>query len=179
MLCKYCNEEMQSWDEGYFSIEPTGFDESDVVCYNNKCPFYTEGFDHLMKTYTGDEGKKVSYRYMVDFYGNELTVLASVHDMPKDNNSTMEVFPNGGKQEKELCRFDLINSKCVQEVAEVLSKGAERYGEKNYLLIPSKNHIGRAINHLYKYLDGNRLENHLIHAICRLMFAYEIDKEKT
>lgn len=63
--------------------------------------------------------------------------------------------------------------------AEVAQYGAERYdekpGERNYVLIPTCDHINHAIQHLYAYLAGDTSDLHLAHALVRCMFAYEVD----
>lgn len=94
-----------------------------------------------------------------------------------DNKHTNEA---GGMQTKLPVRMDLIPASVLLEVAAVLAEGAEKYGEYNWVLIDTNDHINHAITHLYRFLSGDVSENHLAHAICRVMFAaftHNIDTE--
>lgn len=88
-------------------------------------------------------------------------------------NPEPEIIVNskGGKQHKVEGRFDLIPSKPLERVAIVLEQGAEKYGENNWHRIDSVDHINHAIAHLFKYLSGDRSEDHLTNTICRALFA--------
>lgn len=77
----------------------------------------------------------------------------------------------GGKQSKVLYRFDLFDPAALFAVSGVLAEGAEKYGEWNWLKIPSQDHINHAIIHLYAHLAGDKSDDHLSHAMCRVMFA--------
>jgi hypothetical protein len=77
----------------------------------------------------------------------------------------------GGSQSNIGVRYDLIPGSVIREIALILSAGAERYGDDNWKLIPARDHINHAINHLFLWLDGDRTENHLGNAACRYLFA--------
>jgi Domain of unknown function (DUF5664) len=77
----------------------------------------------------------------------------------------------GGMQSKVCGRFDLIPPNVLKEVALTLEEGAAKYGEDNWKLIPQHEHVNHAIAHLYKFLEEDTTEVHLVNAICRLMFA--------
>lgn len=97
----------------------------------------------------------------------------------------------GGKQSKINGRFDLVPSGALAAAAEVLSEGAEKYGEYNWELISTEDHVNHALAHLNVFLSQRRdasreslghfdvslvrgEEDDLAHAIVRLMFAWEI-----
>jgi hypothetical protein len=90
-------------------------------------------------------------------------------------DKNIEVNDRGGLQSKEYYRFDLINPAFLLKIAAVLCGGAEKYGERNYRKIDMTIHLGRAMLHLCKYLAGDREEDHLTHAVCRIMFAGEVN----
>lgn len=81
------------------------------------------------------------------------------------------VNEKGGKQHKVEARYDLIPAKPIDRVAVVLGQGCQRYGKDNWMLIELNDHINHAINHLYKFLSGDRSEDHLTNAICRTLFS--------
>lgn len=61
--------------------------------------------------------------------------------------------------------------------AEVAKYGADKYGEtfekRNYTKIPSVEHLNHALQHIYAHLAEDKSDEHLSHAIIRVMFAYD------
>lgn len=82
----------------------------------------------------------------------------------------------GASQSYTPCRFDIVPPLALFEVAKVLSEGAEKYGAYAWKNIEVNDHLNHAIQHVYGYLSGDRTEEHLSHAICRLMFALEVSE---
>lgn len=79
----------------------------------------------------------------------------------------------GGKQSLSKWRMDLMPPRAILAVGGVLYEGAEKYGENNWHKIPLDSHINKAIAHLYAYLAGDRSDDHLGHAACRMLMAKE------
>jgi hypothetical protein len=92
-----------------------------------------------------------------------------------DNVVTNE---KGAAQSHTPCRFDLMPPVALFEIAKVLGEGAEKYGVGNWENIEVNDHLNHAIQHVYGYLMGDKTEEHLGHAICRLMFALELSESK-
>lgn len=88
----------------------------------------------------------------------------------------------GGKQSSSPYAFELLPVKAMFAAAEVAKLGAAKYGEtfgnRNYTKIPSVDHVGHCIQHLYAYLAGDTSDDHLAHAIVRALFAYETALEE-
>lgn len=53
--CKHCGEEMKKWQPPANSTWTCDFL---WVCFNDECPYYVRGWDHMMKT----QEVKASYR---------------------------------------------------------------------------------------------------------------------
>lgn len=84
----------------------------------------------------------------------------------------------GGSQSKLTARFDLIPPRPLFQVAVVLGEGAAKYGEDNWKLIPTNDHISHALAHLCAFLAGDTSDSHLSHACCRILFAAHTDGTK-
>ena len=63
-------------------------------------------------------------------------------------------------------------TKALIRIAKVLQYGADRYEANNWRLIPQESHINHALIHLVAHLMGDKQDDHLDHALCRLMMAY-------
>lgn len=82
----------------------------------------------------------------------------------------------GGKQSDTGTRFDLVPPRAIHEVAKVLKRGAEKYGEDNWHAISTKEHLEHLIRHAYLHLQGDTSEDHLANVACRSLMALEIDR---
>ena len=63
-------------------------------------------------------------------------------------------------------------AKVLMRIAKVLKEGADKYTPNNWRLIPQEEHINHALIHLLAHEMGDTQDNHLDHALCRLMMAY-------
>jgi len=96
------------------------------------------------------------------------TVLGVGPDAP------IEILANGAKQSSSPYRLDLIPPLALLDVASILREGALKYGENNWRGISIEDNINHALVHVYAYLSGDKQDNHLGHAACRLQFALEL-----
>lgn len=81
----------------------------------------------------------------------------------------------GGKQSHTPYRFDLIDPISMFELAKILASGAEKYGDWNWLMLDVQSNLNHALQHIFAYLAGDAQDDHLGHALCRLMFAVRLD----
>lgn len=81
----------------------------------------------------------------------------------------------GGKQSKLEYRFDLIDTKAIFALANVLHTGEQEYGKDNWRKIDVDSHLNHALSHIYAYLAGDKQDNHLSHGFCRLMMAMGVE----
>ena len=80
----------------------------------------------------------------------------------------------GAGQSISPYRFDLLPPLACADVAEVMAKGTEKYGEWTYIDIPPKDHLNHALQHIFAYQLGDTQEGepieHARHAVTRMMF---------
>lgn len=69
-------------------------------------------------------------------------------------------------------------TQAVVRIAKVLQYGADRYEPNNWRLIPEEEHINHALIHIIAHLMGDTQDNHIDHALCRLMMAYSTKKSE-
>jgi hypothetical protein len=57
----------------------------------------------------------------------------------------------------------------------LLKYGSDKYDEDpdkpNWKGIDSRSHLNHALTHIFAHLKGDKQDDHLVHAFCRLMFA--------
>jgi dATP/dGTP diphosphohydrolase, N-terminal len=74
-------------------------------------------------------------------------------------------------------RYDLISPVGLEAIARVMAKRARIHGEHNWLKgIAVHDNICHAIHHFYRYLSGDRSEDHLGNATARGLMAIHSDK---
>jgi len=90
----------------------------------------------------------------------------------------------GQKFDKGKVRYGLLPPLALQEVAEVLTAGANKYSPNNWKKVKDL-HV-RYVDAAYRHLEATRLgetldgetgRHHLAHAICCLMFLLETEIE--
>lgn len=93
-----------------------------------------------------------------------------------DFDSGMRRDTNEGKP-----RYDLMPLNEVRRLAELYSRGAVKYGEKNWQLADSEKEMNRfkesAFRHFYQWAAGDVDEDHMA-AVVFNVFAYEYVKDK-
>ena len=92
----------------------------------------------------------------------------------KNKNGSMKA--DGGKTRFELLPWDLI-----EEIAQVMTKGAEKYSPYNWQGLPRSRLIGASFRHIVASIMGEELDHewnlpHLAHAICELLYLRWMEK---
>lgn len=88
-------------------------------------------------------------------------------------------YENGASESKTDLRFDLLPAVEIAEIANVLGKGAIKYGDDNWKGISTASHLNHAMQHIFAYIAGDRSDDHLSHAATRCIFAMYTAKNKS
>jgi hypothetical protein len=94
------------------------------------------------------------------------------------DESVTHTNEKGGRQSYIKVAYVLMDSYAMNQMAQVLWHGANKYGVDNWKLIHSKDHVNHAMNHIFLWLAGDKTENHLVNAFTRLMFAVAMEKQE-
>jgi hypothetical protein len=90
----------------------------------------------------------------------------------------------GKKNDQGKNRLDLIEPEFIEQVGEVLTFGAEKYGPNNWQKVenPEDRYYAAAFRHLLAYRKGEKIDPesgkpHLAHLATNVMFLLHFEKE--
>src|SRR5271165_515853 len=86
-------------------------------------------------------------------------------------SSEIVVNEQGGAQSKLEGCPKLIPPEALLSLSMVVGQGAERYAVNNWRRIPMEDHVSHALEHLFLHMNGDKDDDHLDHALCRLAMA--------
>ena len=87
------------------------------------------------------------------------------------------VYPSGAKRSDLTARYDLVPAEGLRRAAETMARGAATYGENNWQKgMPLSHCLNHAVAHIFRYLEGDRSEDHLAHAACNLLMARHFEE---
>jgi len=125
------------------------------------------------------------YRIKVEGRRYNNCLIASDEDIEKVSVEERITNEAGGvKADGMKLRYDLIPVACEKEVVKVLTYGAQKYDDNNWMKVEPHRYIGAIRRHLAQYQAGEAFDeesgmHHLAHAVSSLMFIMYHDlKEK-
>ena len=89
---------------------------------------------------------------------------------------------NGMKFDDAKTRYDLIPPEALEQVARVLTFGAQKYDNDNWRKVKRKRrrYFAATMRHLCKWIGGERYDietglSHLAHAVCCILFMLDME----
>ncbi len=78
-------------------------------------------------------------------------------------------------------RWDLLPIEAIEEVVNILTQGAEKYDDWNWLENEKDWHYAALLRHLVEWKKGEIIDkeskkHHLAHVICNAIFCMELDR---
>ena len=85
------------------------------------------------------------------------------------------------KFDKAKPMWDLVDLEVIEDVAEVLTYGAEKYAPHSWVNVEKDRYFAAMMRHITAYQNGEELDKesgltHLAHAMCNLMFISRMEK---
>lgn len=72
-------------------------------------------------------------------------------------------------------RFDLLDAKALMAMARVMHEGSKDHHEGGWKQIEVSDHLNHTMGHIIKWRMKERDEDHLAHAMCRMMMAWAVN----
>lgn len=112
------------------------------------------------------------YCYRIDYDGSDPDVNVKLAIV------TISKFMKFGNKINLIRALQFLDDEPMISIAKVLQEGADRYKPNNWRLIPSESHINHALLHLFAFLAGDTQDNHIAHAMTRIMMGYATERSQ-
>lgn len=106
--------------------------------------------------------------------------------LKRQDELIMEDKKLGMKYDSGKLRYDLIPPEILEELAKILTHGANKYGDNNWKLLedPMDRYYAALMRHLQEWRKGNSIDEddsgelHLSHALANIAFLVYFEKLK-
>jgi hypothetical protein len=98
---------------------------------------------------------------------------------PIKDSGVRESFDTGSRRDTRdgKGRFDLLPTRALQRLARHFEGGSKKYGDRNWEKgQPISRYLDSGLRHAFKYLQGERDEDHLIAAVWNLLCAADTEE---
>lgn len=96
---------------------------------------------------------------------------------PGGSLAAMDVNARGGRHHRGLA-FTQLPAEAVRRAAAIITAGIATHGKNNWRRLGVDEHLDHAAEHLNRYMAGDDEEDHLGHALCRVLFACEVEVDQ-
>lgn len=106
---------------------------------------------------------------------------ADVFDFVTKDSGVRAVFPSGMRRDSQdgKPRYDLVPLGPLKRLAELMARGAVKYGDRNWEKANSQVEVermkGSALRHLYQFIAGETDEDHGAAAVFNIFAAMETE----
>ena len=107
----------------------------------------------------------------IEFRGKEGELLGKIDGVGKDTRQI------DGIAEIPYAFID-IDPKAMFAMAKVMAEGLQNHVRGGWRNVPLEKHLNNGLSHIYAYLAGDHQDEHLSHALCRVMFAVALEIEE-
>ncbi len=157
------------FENGYkrlgYLIEPVGWEEAEVM-------FFSE-FNRLCENKEEQYDLATQFDAVGDRHRRDMSTKTAIKLPGVGTDAPTAVSANGGKQSHVPYRCDLLPASAALRVSAILEEGAKKYGDNNWRKLELSDHVNHAMTHVLAHLAGDRQDDHLGHAACRMLFALE------
>lgn len=106
---------------------------------------------------------------------HDTTITGTIASLSPDLPT--ETTPQGGRHSAIGVALHQLDPALMLALGKVLYSGTQKYGRNNWRDISVEDHINHALNHIWGHALGDDQDDHMVHAILRLMFAWVVDAE--
>ncbi len=128
-------------------------------------------------------GETLPEKINIIWTGEKSPEDAAIDWMNKGRELTLKELDKGKKFDDGKLRWDLLPYDVIEDVVDILTYGANKYGDNNWQKVDTDRYVAALWRHFAAWRTGEELDkesgkHHLAHALCNLMFINWQEKHK-